>query len=141
MITEILYELTTEGVLEEIQTGKFKQKSEAFYITGTVDLTSQGYGFIQSKDNPDDVFVSMKNLNHALHGDKVKVYLFARRKKARPEGEVVEIIERARNTFVGTIEVSKNFAFMIPSTTKIPFDIFIPLRSLNGALDGLKAVV
>ncbi len=141
MITDILYELTTEGVLEEIQTGKFKQKSEGFYVTGIVDLTSQGYGFIQSKDYPDDVFVSMKNLNHALHGDKVKVYLFAQRKKARPEGEVVEILQRARNTFVGTIEVSKNFAFLIPSTTKIPFDIFIPLRSLNGAQNGQKAVV
>ncbi len=141
MITDILYELTTEGVLEETQTGKFKQKSEGFYVTGIVDLTSQGYGFIQSKEYPDDVFVSMKNLNHALHGDMVKVYLFAQRKKARPEGEVVEILKRARNTFVGTIEVSKNFAFLIPSTTKIPFDIFIPLRSLNGAQNGQKAVV
>ncbi len=141
MITDILYDLKTEGVLEEIQTGKFKQKTEAFYVTGIVDLTSHGYGFVQSKEHPDDVFVSMKNLNHALHGDKVKVYLFAQRKKARPEGEVVEILERARNTFVGTIEISKNFAFLIPTTNKVPFDIFIPLKSLNGAQNGQKAVV
>jgi ribonuclease R len=82
----------------------------------------------------------MKNLNHALHGDKVKVYLFAKRKKSRPEGEVVEIVERARTTFVGVIEMSKNFAFLVPSGKQIPFDIFIPIRSLKGAKNGQKAV-
>jgi ribonuclease R len=140
MITEILYELKEEEHLEEKQTGKFRMKSEAFYVVGKVDLTSNGYGFIVTDEYPEDIFVSMKNLNHALHGDKVKVYLFAKRKKARPEGEVVEIIERARNTFVGVVEISKNFAFLVPSGKQIPFDIFIPARSLKEAKNGEKAV-
>lgn len=141
MITEILYELTEEEHLEEKHTGKFRMKSEAFYVVGKVDLTASGYGFIITDEYPEDIFVSMKNLNHALHGDKVKVYLFAKHKKARPEGEVVEIIERARNTFVGIIETSKNFAFLVPSGKQIPFDIFIPTKSLKGAKNGEKAVV
>lgn len=140
MITEILYELTEEEHLDEKQTGKFRLKAETIFVVGTVDLTSNGYGFIVSDEYPDDIFVSMKNLNHALHGDKVKVYLFAKRKKARPEGEVVEIIERARNTFVGTLEISKNFAFLVPVGKQIPFDIFIPVKNLNGAKNGEKAV-
>lgn len=141
MITDILYELVEEEHLEEKHTGKFRMKSEAFYVVGKVDLTANGYGFIITDEYPDDIFVSMKNLNHALHGDKVKVYLFAKRKKSRPEGEVVDIIERARNSFVGIIETSKNYAFLVPSGKQIPFDIFVPTKSLNGAKNGEKAVV
>lgn len=138
---EILTELTQEGILEEVYTGKYRMKSDVCYVTGKVDLTVSGYGFIVSDEYEEDIFVSMKNLNHALHGDTVKVYLFAKRKKARPEGEVVEILQRARNLFVGIIEISKNFAFLLPSSRQIQFDIFIPLRSLNKAQNGQKAVV
>jgi ribonuclease R len=141
MITEILYELVEEEQLQEERLGKFRMKSEACYIVGTVDLATNGYGFVVTDEYPDDIFVSMNNLNHAMDGDKVKVYLFAKRKKTRPEGEVVEILERARNTFVGIIEMSKNFAFLVPGGKQISSDIFIPLRSLNGAKNGQKATV
>src|SRR5208283_185699 len=140
-ISEILKHLTGEEILEEVYTGKYRMISDICYVTGKVDLTVNGYGFVISDEYEEDIFVSMKNLNHALHGDIVKVYLFAKRKKARPEGEVVEIIQRARSMFVGTIEISRNFAFLIPSSKQIPFDIFIPLRNLNNAQNGQKAVV
>jgi ribonuclease R len=110
------------------------------YITGTVDMTRMGYGFISSDDMEDDIFVSAKNLNTALHGDKVKVLLYAKRKGARPEGEVVEIIERWRTSFVGTVEIMPNFAFLIPDNKNMPFDLFIPVSKLNGAKQGQKAV-
>jgi ribonuclease R len=110
------------------------------YVTGTVDMTRMGYGFISSDDIEDDVFVSAKNLNTALHGDKVKVLLYAKRKGARPEGEVVEIIERWRTSFVGTVEIMPSFAFLIPDNKNMPFDLFIPVSKLNGAKQGQKAV-
>ena len=56
------------------------------------------------------------------------------------EGEVVEILERSRETFVGMVEVSRNYAFLIPDNRKMPFDIFIPLEKLNGAKNGQKAI-
>src|SRR5512133_1000486 len=110
------------------------------YVTGTVDMTRQGYGFVVTEEMEEDVFVTGKNLRTALHGDKVKVWLFARKKGARPEGEVVEIIERSRTTFVGTVEVMPNFAFLIPDNRNMPFDLFIPSSKLNGAKQGQKAV-
>ena len=125
--------------------GKEKEKynsksSERVHITGTVDMTRMGSGFISSDDIEDDVFVSAKNLNTALHGDKVKVSLYTTRKGARPEGEVVEIIERWRTSFVGTVEIMPNFAFLMPENKNMPFDLYIPLSKLNGAKQGQKAV-
>lgn len=110
------------------------------HITGTVDLTRMGYGFVISDEIEEDVFVTAKNLRTALHGDKVKVWLYARRKGTRPEGEVVEIIERWKTTFVGTVEIMPNFAFLIPDNKNMPFDLFIPSGKIGGAKQGQKAV-
>jgi ribonuclease R len=140
MISEALKELTKKGVIKEVYEGKYKAKESRGYITGTVDMTRMGYGFISTDDLEDDVFVSAKNLRTALHGDTVKVLLYAKRKGARPEGEVVEIIERWRTSFVGTVELMPNFAFLIPDNKNMPFDLFIPASKLNGAKQGEKAV-
>jgi ribonuclease R len=134
-------ELAHEGFLHESPKGKFKIKADRPYIEGTVDMTARGSAYIISPDIDDDVFISPKNLNHALNGDKVKVYLYARRKNSKPEGEVVEILERAKNEFVGIIEKSAHFAFLVPDDPKMPVDIFIPKEKMNGAKDGDKAIV
>lgn len=140
MIPEILRNLKKQDVIEEVYQGKYKAKIIHAYVTGTVDLTRMGYGFVTGDDIKEDIFVSARNLKTALHGDKVKVWLYARRKGARPEGEVVEIIERWRSSFVGTIELMPGFAFLIPDNKNMPFDLFIPLSKLNGAGQGQKAV-
>jgi ribonuclease R len=139
-IQDILLEQTKQGNLQEIYHGKYKVKIARGYITGTVDMTRMGYGFISTDDLEDDVFVTAKNLKTALHGDKVKVWLYAKRKGARPEGEVVEILERWRTSFVGTVEIMPNFAFLIPDNKNMPFDLYIPTSKLNGAKQGQKAV-
>jgi ribonuclease R len=140
MISEILKELAKKETIKEIYQGKYQSKLRHGYITGTVDITRMGYGFVTSDELEEDVFVSANNLRTAMHGDKVKVWLYAKRKGARPEGEVVEIIERWRTTFVGTVEIMPNFAFLIPDNKNMPFDLFIPSSKLNGAKQGQKAV-
>jgi ribonuclease R len=140
IISDILHDLVRQGSVQEILHGKYKAKTTRGYVTGTVDMTRMGYGFISSDDIEDDVFVTAKNLKTALHGDTVKVWLYAKRKGSRPEGEVVEIIERWRTSFVGTVEIMPNFAFLIPDNKNMPFDLFIPSSKLNGAKQGQKAV-
>ncbi len=140
MVSEILAENAEKGSITEVYPGKYKIKTGKGFITGTVDMTRMGSGYIKTEDLEDDVFVAANNLKTALHGDKVKVRLYARRKGSRPEGEVVEIIERWRTSFVGTVEVMPNFAFLIPDNKNMPFDLFIPSSKLNGALQGQKAV-
>ncbi|MGD0583740.1 MAG: ribonuclease R [Bacteroidales bacterium] len=140
LIPDILKELKNQGLIQELYEGKFRARATRGYVTGTVDLTRMGYGFISTEEMEEDVFVTAKNLKTALHGDKVKVWLYAKRKGARPEGEVVEIIERARTTFVGTVEIMPTFAFLMPDNKNMPFDLFIPGNKINGALQGQKAV-
>ncbi len=139
-VSDLVKDLAEQGKIQEVSRGKFRVKALRGHITGTVDMTRMGYGFIKSDEMEEDVFVTAKNLNTALHGDTVKVWLFAKRKGARPEGEVVEIIERWRTSFVGTVEIMPNFAFLIPDNKNMPFDLFIPSSKLNGALQGQKAV-
>lgn len=141
LIVDTLYALKDRGDLIEVSTGKFKMKSRTGYITGIVDMTARGTAYIVSEDVEDDIFVSQANLNRALNGDEVKVYVYAKRKKRQPEGEVVEIIKRRKDTFVGVIERSENFAFLTAIGKQMPYDIFIPISNINGAKDGEKAIV
>lgn len=141
LISVCLNELAERKELIEVYRGKFKLKKQGAYITGTVDLTARGSAYIISDDIDKDIFVSQKHLNHALHGDVVKVYVYGRKKRNHVEGEVVEVVERKRDTFVGIIEISNHFAFLIPERNQISHDIFIPLDKLKNAKSGEKVIV
>ncbi len=141
LITAILYELRDNGTLVETARGKFKLIQQGGYITGKVQLTMRGAGFIISEESDEDIFVTQSNLNHALNGDTVKVFLYAKKRGKQPEGEVVEIVERANQNIVGIVEVSKSFAFMTANSKQMPYDVFIPLPKLNGAKNGDKIAV
>ena len=139
LINVILEELKKSGSVIEPERGKFKIKSVEMYITGKVDMTSTGNAYIVSEDTEEDVIVSPKKTLNAMHGDIVKVRIFPKG-KGKQEGEIVEVIERSKTEFVGTIQVSPRFAFLVPSNSKIHVDIYIPLEKLNGAKDGQKAI-
>ena len=139
LINVVLNELAENEKIDQVQRGKYKVRNRGGYITGRVELQPQGFAFIDSEEADEPVLVSQDNLNHAMGGDLVKVYLYARRKRHQLEGEVEEILERAKSNFVGVIERSRNFAFLIP-VGKVGFDMFIPLDKLNGAQNGQKVV-
>ncbi len=141
LITAILYELRDSGSLVEISRGKFKMSQQGGYIIGEVQLTMKGAGYIISDESDEDVFVTQSNLKHALNGDTVKVYMYAKRRGRQPEGEVVEIINKSKVNIVGVVDVSKNFAFMIANSRQMPYDVFIPLTKLKGAKNGDKVIV
>ncbi len=139
LINVILEELKNNGSVIEPERGKFKIKSVEIYITGKVDMTSTGSAYIVSDDTEKDVVVSPKKTLNAMHGDIVKVRVFPQG-KGKQEGEIVEVLERNKTEFVGTIQVSPKFAFLVPSNNKIHVDIYIPIEKLNGAKDGQKAI-
>ena len=112
------------------------------YLIGTIDMKQTGKAYvIPHEEGREDVQISPNNINHALHGDTVKVLMFPQRKMRKPEGQVVEIIQRAKTRFVGILQHQGRFAFMVSDSRTMVVDIFIPLSDLNGAKDGEKVLV
>ena len=141
LIIESLGRLASQKVIEEPSRGKYRFLHQDHYITGRVDMTQKGSAYVISDDTEQDVYITPKNVAHALQGDTVKVLMYAQRKNKKPEGEIVEILERARTEFVGTIELNKNYGFLVPDNKRMQVDIYIPKEVLNGAQHGQKALV
>jgi len=140
LVSTAMAELAESGLIKEIYTGKYKLRSRGGHLVGKVEMNANCSAFIHTDELTEKIYISERNLNHALQGDTVKVYMYARRKTRRLEGEVVEVLERAKTTFVGTVEVSKNFAFLVTNNRSMPYDLFIPTAHLNGAKNGDKAI-
>ncbi|MBK6932374.1 MAG: ribonuclease R [Saprospirales bacterium] len=116
-------------------------------IEGRVDMTRSGAAYIVSELMDTDVYVAPKYLNGALNGDTVRVLLFPpafrRRGKAerKPEGEVLQVLKRANEFFIGTLRKSRKYALVLPDTPNMPVDIYVPLEDCADARDGEKVVV
>lgn len=149
LLMNILQELQTAGELVEVKTGKYMLNSDAVddlavkkkYITGTVDMKKTGKAYVISDEGGEDVFIAANNVNHALHDDLVKVFIFPKRKSHKTEGQVVEILERRKDTFVGRIEMTKNFGFVIADSDTMPYDILVPKSEAGQAQNGQKVLV
>ncbi len=144
----LLYALAKDGVLIEVYTGKFKlspahlekQKHIGPFVTGIVDMKQTGKAYVITDDLLDDVRISSNNTGYALHDDLVRVRLFPRRKGLKVEGEIIEILKRSKNRFVGIVRKTGKYSFLLPDSKSMPVDIFILPENLNGAGDGEKAV-
>jgi ribonuclease R len=129
--------LASQKVIIETEPGKYLVKAISNdYYEGTIDMTSRKTAFFVCDELEEDAFIPYNNLNHALDKDKVKVYLYNRRKGRRPEAEVIEVIERHKTEFVGVIDIQKNFAFVTTANAKMYTDIFIPKDNYNNAENG-----
>ena len=111
------------------------------YITGTVDMKSTGKAYVIPDEEGEDIFIAANNTGKALHGDKVKVAMFPKRKSKKNEGEIIEIIQRAKTDFVGIFSLSHGFAFVISDRQNMPLDIYVPKGKYKNAKDGQKVIV
>ncbi len=139
-IIKKLAELKSSDRLEEVSRGKYIIKEQSHYFEGKVDITSRGNAYVICEDLDHDIYIPSRNLNRALHNDKVKVYVYKRKKNKKQEGDIVEIIKRAKLDFVGVLQRSKNFGFVIPDDPKMYSDIFISENRLEDANDGDKVL-
>lgn len=139
-VYEILSTMAQQEFLVEPTPGRFKKKDRGTRALGLFERRSNGKNQVITEEG-EEIFVAERNSMHALDGDKVEVYVYARRRHADPEGEVTQIIERADRTFVGILSVEKQYAFLITDSKTLANDIFIPKNKLRGGKDGEKAVV
>ncbi len=140
LLFEYLADLKHQNKIIASPDGTYSLNFEATEITGTVDLANARFAYVTSPTLEEDIRVYKHDLMFAMQGDKVRVRLLPYEREGRAVGEVIEILERQRNEIVGKIELSKNFAFVLPDSRKLYFDIFIPEEHIGGAKKGDKVI-
>ena len=137
-----LVELKEKKRILEEGRGSYKAvASTKTYHTGTVDITGRGNAYIVVEGLDDDVFVPFNKLKKAFHRDVVEVYIFPRRKGKKLEGEITKVISRDKTSFVGIVDMQKDFAFVRPTDYRMYTDIFVPKNKFSTAADGDKVIV
>ncbi|XCF06475.1 VacB/RNase II family 3'-5' exoribonuclease [Tamlana crocina] len=142
-IIKTLAKLAAKQEIEQVDRGKFKAIVTAEYHVGILDLSSRGAGYVICDDFDEDVFIASNNVNKALQGDEVEFYVYKRRKRGKMEGEITNILKRAKSEYVGVIQMQKNnnYAFVVADSTKMYKDIFVPINKTLKAEDGDKVLV
>ena len=141
LCVQILDDMVFDGYLVEPEFRRYRLANNVSTLVGTFSRNKDGYNEFYPEDGSDPVLISERNSAHALTDDIVRVALFARRRGRGREGEVIEIIKRTHDTFVGELHVEKHYAFLITESRIMPNDIFIPKDLLKGGKNGEKAVV
>lgn len=139
-VAMILAEMAFDGDLIETTPGKYKSPHRSNVMTGTFVRRSNGKNSVITDNDSESIFVAERNSMHALNGDKVKVIIAAHRRGAEPEAEVIEIIEKADQVFIGTLQVEKSFGYLLTDSKYLATDIFIPKAKLKGGATGDKAI-
>lgn len=153
LIGYLLRDLEKEKVVREIDRGKYlyneqretasrpgKEKKSGTVLAGTVDMTSSGAAYVTVEGRDQDIYISSRNAERLMSGDKVKVRIIQDRRGKKAEGVIEEVVQRARTEMVGTLSLKNETAFVIPDSSRIPFDLHIPAAQLNKAKDGQKVL-
>ena len=141
LCADTVQEMVEDSFLIETEKGRYKLNDKGQILTGTFVRKSNGRNSFIPDDGGEPIVIAERNSAHAMNNDKVKIALCAKRRRHDLEGQVIEILEHADSTFVGTLKVSKNYAFLLTETNTLANDIFIPKDKLKGGKDGDKAVV
>lgn len=140
-LVKVLDKLRDEDLLLETSRGRYRINNRGLMLEGRFERRSNGKNFFVPDDDANIIYIPERNSKHAMNGDRVRVQLLAKRKRAETEGTVVEILQHTQSRFVGVLEVQKHFAFLVMDNKYLSNDIFIPKEDLNGAGNGDKVVV
>jgi ribonuclease R len=148
LVHQIMYQLEEDGIIQQQHRGKYKISEEHLnnfspvrVVQGVVEMKRTGKAYVISDELPEDIFINAANTHKAFDGDIVKVQLFPKRGRRKLEGQIVEIVKRKKTTFVGILQVSSKFAFLVPDKESVPVDFFIPIDKIKGARNGEKVIV
>lgn len=139
-VAMLLESLCEQGYVVEIAPGKYRGIDRNNITTGTFIRRSNGKNSVETEDG-ETVFVAERNSRHALNGDIVKVCVAAHTHGVEPEGEVLEILEKKEQVFIGRLQKEKYYAYLLTDSKFLATDIFIPRDKLKGATDNDKVVV
>ncbi|HEV3147048.1 MAG TPA: ribonuclease R [Chthoniobacterales bacterium] len=134
-LRKILRELESSGEIARIRKNRYVLPAEADLVTGTLSIHQAGYGFLTTEtSHQPDIFIAAENTGTAMHGDRVvaritrgEAYVRAKDRRGRREGRVIRILERARDTIVGTLQDSRNFYYVVPDDPRLVHNVYVQL--------------
>ncbi|KAA6321104.1 Ribonuclease R, partial [termite gut metagenome] len=138
---EILLEMVDDDYITETDKYQYRINNRGVEMKGTFYRKSNGKNSFVPDGSEESIFIAERNSAHAMNNDKVRIAFYAKCKNRSAEGEVIEILERANDTFVGTLEVTKGYAFLVTENRTLANDIFIQKNKLKGGKTGDKAIV
>lgn len=141
LITKELAYLVGDGRIQQEGRGKYKYIQSPDLFIGKMDVSTRGGGYVVVDELHEDVFIPPRNMNKALHGDEVEIFLYRRSKNKKLEGEVTRVVKRRKTEFVGVLKLQKNFGFVVCSDPRMYTDVFVPKSKTKDANDGDKVVV
>ncbi len=124
-------EFTENGKIKIL---KFIPSNDKF-LTGKLDVAASGVGYVMVEGQDKDIFIRRKDINTAMNGDIVSIEV-TKFNKNKPEGIILDVVERNQTEFLGKFQQSENFAFVVPFSHSVKFDIYIPEALYNGAKNG-----
>ncbi len=149
VVYKLLIDLKDQGLLDEARPYSYTMSKAGLaqfgpkqrYVEGTVEMKSTGKAYVIPDDGEgEDIFIAAADTYKALHGDRVRVAMFPKRNNSKPEGEIVEVLERRHTDFVGVLSISHGYVYVRPDVDWMPVDIFIPRGGLHRAKDGDKVI-
>ena len=140
-LPHIMAYFVQQGIIQEVERGRYKAIVLNKYVDGIIDRNNNGKTHLVPDDGGEKIFIADRNLGRAMKNDRVRVLVYAKRSGRQTEGEVVEILERNRTTFVGVMNIVGGVAFVVVDNRLLSNDIYIPHSKLNGAKDGQKVFV
>lgn len=138
---DLLAEMKEDDYITETGHHIYRLHQRGVEMTGRFVRKSNGKNSFIPDDGGDPIFIAERNSAHAMNNDRVRIAYYARRKGKTAEGEVLEVLERANDSFVGTLEVTRGYAFLLTENRTLANDIFIPKDKLKGGKTGDKAMV
>lgn len=143
IVTDVIFNLADRGILKKLRNGSFTIEGELKTITGVIDFVNARFAYVvpEGAEEQDDIWVAKEDLLGALDDDRVKVVLKPTKHGKSREGKVVEVLDRNREEFVGRVEMSTRYAFVVPDFKKMFHDIYIHHNDLNGAKHNDKVIV
>ena len=122
---EIINQLTESGGIVLIKGKKYGLARKMNLVVGRLSVHPDGFGFVAPEEEGADVFIKNRNLNTAMHGDKVVVRVEHFRRGDKKEGRVIRILERASRQVVGRFERFSTYGYLTPHNPRLTTDIYI----------------
>lgn len=137
----VVHELEEKDAVKQLSNGAYTSTHKVEEFEGIVDHVNARFAYVKIGNDHDDVYVKARDMKSAVDGDTVKVTIFPTRTGENPEGKITEVVRRNRTRFVGKIEVSKNYAFVVPDFRKVHQDFFVYPENINNAKTGDKVII